>query len=194
MTDASSILAALASSTQELLEQPRENDTWQIITQKHARRQKVIFPAFISCLNNFCLVTPLFWPLIIHKDKTTSVVAIQNFLRSKCHQQAFLVEEICSLVLALHNVMVILETLNQKPLLISEALEPLMSVLEGKMAYIIARNAGNSAARASYVADSTNVAIVGSPTLKLANAANAGLDPKKAGTTSSKKKKGNKKK
>lgn len=165
--DVSAILAQLAESTQRLMEEPKEGDTWKITVEKMCRKRKIVVPTFISSLNSFCLVTPTFWPMLIYSEKVAAVAAIQNYLRAKCHQANFLVEEVCSLALALHNVIVALD--GKSPKFILDVAEPLLSVIDGKVAYIIARVGGSSATRAAYVSESTNDVNVGSPTLRLAN-------------------------
>jgi hypothetical protein len=173
--DAAAVLAELTASTQRLLTTPAEKDTWSELIMKLARARKVEIPMSISSLNPVCLCTPIFWITIIIAEKMPGVASIQNYLRGKFQQQ-YLVEELCSLTLTLMNILVLIDsalipnasgqTKAMTPKMAYDVFEPLLLVIEGKLAYLLARTAGASSAKAASVGEATNPTSFSSPTLK----------------------------
>lgn len=164
MTTPSSVdvFKALVAQT-ELEQHVASGDSWLVITKKILKKKKIDCPTVsLTSFNSTLLAHPSFYLLLISEEKLVAVQNIQSFVRSQFGAVLpHLVEEVCQLVLTLSNLLLLTSprvTTNEvaagggsaptagpavtTPALLYEALEPLISVLDGKLLYLKGRKEG----------------------------------------------------
>ncbi len=136
------IFARMVRSTQEALLQPVATDTWLTMTDKMLKKAKLEKPLSITSFNAKLLEHPEYYLLLLVEEKGTALQNVQHFLRSFSKgERPHLCEELCSLVYALSNVLMLVSAVAPPltPLAIFQAVEPILHVLRDKIEYIRGR-------------------------------------------------------
>ncbi len=144
------VLKALVKKTEDLLSKPSDSDTFLQLLEKSCHRRKVEIPFDLSSLNTAMVSQVYCWPYLLSEERATAVHAIHGWLRGQRFPQPHLVEEICLLLVQMLNILALAgKAPTVKPKALLEGMEPLQKVLEGKLAYLLARKDGGGRRRTS---------------------------------------------
>jgi hypothetical protein len=197
--DNNAIFAQLMDSTNRELVQLKADDGWETICMKQCRKKKIDGPSSISSFNPLCVSCCTYYPLMIAKERLQAVTNIFAWLRGQ-NFPPHLVEETCSLVLTISNVITISETSPVvraqadsvaatgdipavpavkelkflSPKLAFEVLEPMLSVIESKLIYMKTKASGLSATSTTALRLQMNA--VAPEDKKIANATSIGKE------------------
>jgi len=145
------------------MSQLADTDDWMAVIEKILRKKKLEKPDPMSIWNPRAMRVVWCYPYLLEQDPSC-LSSLQSFFRSS-YEQAYLVDELCQLTLAMAHILAICKTAKLPPKTAMEALTPLLQILDDKTKYLEAKA---EAKRQGLDANATRSAIT-----KLRNASDA---------------------